>query len=170
MPDLQDVGMQRIAVPRQEPVLLRTLGVADEQHANPTDLRQHDCAREIRIREPNGPRRIGPKKVQNNSVDHERVTRVDAFPGSARLTSMHERRSIRVRGSGKRGIEVVRRMHRGDDRRGAANMIRVWMREDECHKIAALARQVGEHDGAPRVSAAPCGSSVNEDPAPVRRP
>ena len=120
--------MQLFALVREEPLLLRLLGVAHEQHANLTVANEQDHAREVGIHERRGHAESG---ARNSSATPSTaivtgVCRTAAWSRFAASSDAHTTRPPR-----EAGVDVGGGVKRVEDGRRTADVIRVRVRQHE---------------------------------------
>ena len=92
MADLENIGMERRRVVREQPLLLRPLGVAHEEHADVAESDHRDDAGQVGIGERRRPRRVRREKGDRHTVDRETVARMRAHPANVLGARDGERR------------------------------------------------------------------------------
>ena len=165
----QHVGGQAAARVRQEPGLFPTLRVAGQQEAHGTVADPHDGARLVRIRERGGPGGIRGEELDLDAVDVHALTDAHSLPAhpTRRRFPQHvavDRASLRVR-----RVTQFARPEGAQDTGGAAEVVRVRMRQHEHREFAATTAQVRDHRGTPGVAGTPPSPHVHDDPPPARR-
>src|SRR5262245_7538406 len=101
VPHLENVGAQRSGVPREQPLLFRSLRVADEQHPNGTEADSRDDARKVGIGEPGGPRGIRSEETHRYTVHNQTIAGVGAQPANPSVARRIQGRTIRLGASRK---------------------------------------------------------------------
>src|SRR6266566_3623267 len=131
MTDLQNLGAQVIAMPSQQPVLLRALGIPHKQKAHHSVTHERDGARKIWILETDGPGRIGCEKGHRQTIDPDGITGMNAMPLDMFALRRRERSNVSVRSAGKRRVPVVVRSHCPEHTGRSTHMVGVWMGQHE---------------------------------------
>src|SRR5215210_3487740 len=88
-------------------------------------------------------------------------------PSNALLFRGAERKTVCLRAARKRGVPVGAGPHCTEDARGSADVIGVWVREDESLERAATSEDVRQDGAASGVATAPCRSRVEQHPAAI---